>query len=113
MFWGLIRLEVTVEQGNIGATTPILASPLKGNKPKLLDQAQAVMRRKHYLNGGKSLARVAVRRLCLPFSPAQTPSFLVRGVISALSSLRSRPFRSRTPKRKAERAAAGAQVITR
>jgi hypothetical protein len=57
---GLIRLEVTVEQGNIDATTPILASPLKGNKPKLLDQAQAVMRRKHYLNGGKSLARVAV-----------------------------------------------------
>jgi hypothetical protein len=83
---GLITLEVTVEEGNIGATTPILASTPKGNKPKLLDQAQAVMRRKHDLNGGKSLARVAVRRLCLPFSPAQTPSFLVRGVIIAMAA---------------------------
>jgi hypothetical protein len=82
---GLIRLEVTVEEGNTDATAPILASPPKGNKPKLLDQAQAVMRRKHYLMEAKAW-RVSPPGDCASLSPAQTPSFLLRSVIIAMAA---------------------------
>jgi integron integrase len=44
----LIRLEFAVEQEKIGVTMPILTSPPRPDKPKLLDQVRDVMRRKHY-----------------------------------------------------------------
>jgi integron integrase len=47
-FLNLIRLEFAVEKKKIDATMPILASRLKPDKPKLLDQVRDVMRRKHY-----------------------------------------------------------------
>jgi len=37
-FLNLIRLEFAVEKKKIDATMPILASPPKPDKPKLLDQ---------------------------------------------------------------------------
>jgi site-specific recombinase XerD len=44
----LIRLEFAVEREKIGVTMPILTSPPRPDKPKLLDQVRDVMRRKHY-----------------------------------------------------------------
>lgn len=49
----LIRLEFAAEQEKIGVTMPILTSPPRPDKPKLLDQVRDVMRRKHYLSRTK------------------------------------------------------------
>jgi beta-lactamase class C len=49
----LIRLKFAGEQEKIGATMPILTSPPRPDKPKLLDQVRDVMRRKHYLSRTK------------------------------------------------------------
>jgi hypothetical protein len=66
----------------------------------------------HYLNGGRSLARVAARRLCPPSSPSQTLSLFVGDVIicAVLAVLSAVPIPP--PTRKAGRPAAGAQIIT-
>jgi hypothetical protein len=34
---GLVGIGVKVEEEKIGVTVPVLASPPKGNKPKLID----------------------------------------------------------------------------
>jgi hypothetical protein len=47
---GLIGIGVIVEEEKIGATMPILASPPKGNKPKLIDQVQDLMQRNRFNN---------------------------------------------------------------
>jgi hypothetical protein len=52
---GLVGIGDIVEEEKIGVTMPILVSPPKGNKPKLIDQVQGLIQR-NYLMQSKARA---------------------------------------------------------